>query len=1135
MSHIFYEPKSKQWVELTDEEAATPEAQAYNPIPYTSEEETKGIWPAMGVRKTQEGVLDAMPFRVPKGGAFTNIHAARAFKDVHPEAGEIEARVYDPTKKHELDWEFQPLSQVETRHKTGDFIATKGSIGAGVPFYENQKDAIQKQVAQKVKEGGFGVKDTAKAAGYNFLEGVSPFAGAIEAFPDARRTLDVERAYRDIDTPEYNADPYYVRTALGTVLPQIAGAATPTLATGGASALGQAVSKKLGAKAVESAATKSPGLLSKGFKLATDPTRTGLGAIGSQVAEYAPRVAKFGEKTPPMLRSLVRFGKPVATNAISASGDTALSEAVAGKARGEDRPISFSNLGVSAVLGGALGVPSGIRAAKAANSINNIRGEEATIKALEQSKSDDPNTADLLDRFGSTIEEAAKLKLAQERRLTPREGFQELGLHKPSDIEGRLKAYERDIANTEAVAQNEAVNTIPTIQRGLRKDIPEFTKAATEKQMHNYTRTPDEQGLMSNYQDTPEMVYDFANTLANTLDQPGAGRTRSDIEREVSSFVQEEGLVSPQQKLQKATGIPFEEPSLRAAISPLEGQGGVVPKTIPTRARNPQVQVPPAPFANPSKTIDQSFMPQNTVFEQLADETPLEGHRLRPDIPEEQWAAKRVGIPNKRTAALAEAVLRKQQQNMPEQFPVAAPLPTTGRVGGIPVPNDPVMGSRYGDKGLSPTYPSKDAGSFSAVPERSYSEADFVPYEKLHGLNMLGNKAWAERQTTRQTPYEVVAYDAVRKATRQILSRAFGSEWEQPQEAKKLALDLNDALMEALEIRQGTKARNVKLNVVTDAPKIVNLIKAMQKMANKVDSDVGDPDKAYIKARQLEEARNALKQTGLDTLEASIDIPGKTTAVSVDPAQALDAFNTKLGDHLNKIQEAVKKADSMSTDESYKKLHDIVRGDWKVLEELMSNVRQNDLNEMGQIMREYVMWNSFISNIPGLGTVGKTIGSLQMLSHGFKMLGRDKTHVRSSMLDNYVVSKNSQKIIERITKGLEDVEVEVDKVIRLRGLRQLGRTGTSGRDRGEDVDRNELSPKSRALVEALESSMQQEPVTAAVEPVKNKIDTEAERIVSSPPEQQAEEFTKMTESGQFTEEEIDQIAEKLEQYAPESP
>jgi hypothetical protein len=308
----------------------------------------------------------------------------------------------------------------------------------------------------------------------------------------------------------------------------------------------------------------------------------------------------------------------------------------------------------------------------------------------------------------------------------------------------------------------------------------------------------------------------------------------------------------------------------------------------------------------------------------------------------------------------------------------------------------------------------------------------------------------------------------------------------------------------------------------------------MKQMFHNIDSTVSDENARAINSQRLADASYALERAGLDTLISGIDIPTKKNAVVLDPAVALENFNAKLNEHMNKVYQFVIAAESRKTDENYKALSDIVRGDWKVLKELMSEVRENDLNEMGQVMREYVMWNSFIGNAPVLGSLGKTIGSLQMIMHGWNILKRDKAHVRSNMLDNYVIAKNADKLINRITEGLERVEAETDKAIRLYGLRQVGRVGTSGLDRREAVDKNDYSPESRALIEAFESSIALEPVPTA-EPVVNRIDTAVDRVINSPVEQQSEEFTRMMESGEFTEDELDQIAEKLEQYVSTPP
>lgn len=1125
MPYIFYSPKEKTWVEMTDEQAQSPEAQKYNPVPYTSEEEVKGMWPAMGLRKTGDAV-EALPFRVrgkTKSGAFTNIHAAQAFKDTYPDAGEIEARVYDPSTKWDLDWQFQPLPSIYAKHKSGEKIATKGNVGGGVPFYSSKEEAIKKQVEQKVKEGGFGAADTAKVAGWNLLEGVSPFGGVAEAFPSAREILDLERAYRKYEgTDEFgnpvNTDPYYLRTAGATVLPQIAGALAPLYPLSKA---------QKGSKLAQKVASKAGVLV--------DPTRTALEAAGKHLIPEAAKNYMTHKASPAITEWGARIA-PLAKGAVSGVGDTALTEAVTSKARGEEfsaDPLALAIGGVTGGLGSA--VPSLVKGRVAATR-NLLRGKEGVVEDLRKATSVTPEEQQAAAHFMDKLDEVQNTLLPTERGMPTKDipvdirdpeslvssGFRELGLQRPSMVQTRLNVYEEPAIRKDEEAQKVAEEFINAAKKGVSETIPEFTGAATATQKDLYTRLPGVPAMKSTYGSPVDAAADVRNGIATELRK--SGLTDAEAEIAAENYMRELNLEKSPAEQSRIAGIPLSEPSFRLGIPPVAGKSSYAGvSSIPSSFDAPIVKTKPYEYGVPKEPVDLSKVPSR--FDVLTQESgPLEGPALRRDVPEQEWGGvKPVNIPSRLAQKIAKKTMEQQ---------VTAPI-TPKNVyqeaieRKVPAYRDPLPHGGPAPSGYFTKY--SEAEPFAvARPKEGYHAEDAAIYERIHEINRQGNIELSERMGRRDTPLSKGQADAIRKATNTVMERAFGDQYAIPNRAKKAVLDVYDSLLGVLGKEKGGRLGDVKFNVKADAENLLNSLRATR-----------DFNPENVRSTELFSLSDAMQQlsevTDNDILRNAIQ-----NGRSEKPAEAVAAFNDLVIRYLDNMFDLISKSGDIRADETFKKLSKLVKEEYPKIQEAIKDVRENDLNDMGRVMREYVMWNSFAGNVPVLGVGARFMASLNMLSHFGQMTSRSKAHQASNMLDNIVLAKNIEKLKDHVERAAEQIISKAHRTERLMNLRQVGRLYAAKENEVRQELERQLTPEEKDFIDTYESMARD--IAASNQRIEQESQVQVQgvseliqRLENTPPEQQQSVFDGIMGSPDIPQEVKDALIREIESNVETSP
>jgi hypothetical protein len=514
------------------------------------------------------------------------------------------------------------------------------------------------------------------------------------------------------------------------------------------------------------------------------------------------------------------------------------------------------------------------------------------------------------------------------------------------------------------------------------------------------------------------------------------------------------------------------------------------------------------------------------VFDVLSDETPLTGGGPAPAAPQD--------FQSRLAAKMAERQLKKQQ-SQPTVFDVLGaegPLPSIARKksprpttmdqlsnnapieGGSAAPAAPaapqaamqvpsMVTSRPGSTWSIPqtnsfavntSGASPNVSSYPMANTKGYNiDADIVPYEKMHKIHQRGNIKWGELQGQRGTTYDKDTIDAARLSTRDILGRAFGDDFNIPQEAKRVAVEVEKMLKRVLNMDPDTPADSVALDVKRDAPLIIDAIKATKQMgmvaANK--ADINQQSQQY---RKLNNAIQDVNLKGLGGLKEGINVKTAATPTDLTPADNLYQFNEQLDGFMTDIAKAVEESNQLSTDASFVRLNKIVTEKWPAIEKLLQNVSTNDLNPMGALMREYVIWNSFIGNIPLLGTIGKGMGSLQMLVYGLtSILKQDRVHVKSNTLNDLVVAKNAEKLIQRIEEGVKKYQQDYERAVKLTGLRQMGRVTSSG------ADKERLPLDSQRMIDALERAEREELDRKESEPLPEINQTTPEKQASPAP------------------------------------
>jgi hypothetical protein len=1175
MDYTYYDSDTHKWVTIP--EAEKDQYKEAMPVPVNAD--TKSIFRGIGVRKVN-GALEALPFRV-KDKTFTNIHAAEAYKDQNKLEDEIQVRVFNGKDSKSVGYPFIPVSEVFKRKNDGEDVRTEGFLHDDIPVTGSRDEYISQQVKQKVKEGGFGAADTLKVLGTNVLKGVSPVAELVEMNPDIRNLMETHRAYSNVEKDEdgnpYNADPGYFRTIGETILPQALGAVSPW----GLSRLAQKVGPRVGGAAAKI-------LDNKVSQTVFNPTSSAIDLGGYAASKAAPTLSKVLPRTTgalktaseiPTVRKLGMAAAPVFKSSMSAVGDTILSDAVGDTARDEKISIDPLSTGISAGLGavpGLFGVRPGWKAGQALNEIHTAN--QLRAKMDERWKSD-PNTAQILDEGVESVERASQIDLPGDTPVPKDGGFNGEGTHLPSAIEARLKKYETSSEVPATEALKVAGEGIPQLQKGLRETLPEYTAAGSAAQKAAFSRVPDRYGIESSYPSAQKAIDELHEDLGNRIyegpdpQNPRAtGKTLPEARDEARNLLEAEGLVRSNPEISPA----------QQAVN--TANRGVTPsftstnpsKMVMSSAPNSVVNMPPSPLVPPVASAPAgnavyfpstvppapARQPAPTVFDALSDETPLTGGGPAPAAPQD--------FQSRLAAKMAERQLKKQQ-SQPTVFDdlgAEGPLPSPARKkpprpttmdqlsndapieGGGAAPAAPVApqaamqvpsmvtsrpGSTWGTPqtnsfAVNTSGASPNVSSYPMANTKGYNvDADIVPYEKMHALHQRKNVDWGNLQTANKTAYDKATIDASRISTREVLSRAFGNDFKVPQEAKHVALAVEDALKKGLAINPDTPASAISLDVARDAPLIINLIKAMEAM-KKNSVTPTNPNSLSRPSVELDAAAQGVSDIGLTGLARGIDVRGAVNKPSLAPALAMHRFNNELKTYLGDVATLLKKSETMKTDKAFVELNDIVKTKWPILEQLIKDVGINDLNPMGKLMREYVIWNSFVGNIPVLGPIGKGMGSLQMLIHGFSsILQQDSVHVASSSLDQLVIAKNADKLEKRILEGVKAMQSQFEKGVKLRGFRQIGRTATSGIDNKYEGQKKDLSGDSLALFDALEKAAQESadqikennPVTEPTQ--SDKVSEAFQRLVDAPEDQQEALYDSFMTNGTLTPEEISQL------------
>ena len=282
-----------------------------------------------------------------------------------------------------------------------------------------------------------------------------------------------------------------------------------------------------------------------------------------------------------------------------------------------------------------------------------------------------------------------------------------------------------------------------------------------------------------------------------------------------------------------------------------------------------------------------------------------------------------------------------------------------------------------------------------------------------------------------------------------------------------------------------------------------------------------------------------MQLSGYKGLREGIDTRVAGKPVDMSPVDVVTKFNQETQNFLTTLRTLVERQDTLKNDVNYKELKSIVDNKWSILEELTKDVTANDLNDMGRLMREYVIWNQFVSNIPGLGGIGKVISSLQMLSQSGSILSRDKTHIATSKLDSIWIAKHAQKLIAKFQNDLQRVQEEVEKATRLWNLRNVGRMVTAGGPSGEDTKDHKLPKDVQYIVDYMQDEYQkdiqaqaqaQESLPATETPApQNNVERVFNAILSAPIDQQEKVYDDALASGQLTEAEIEELNGKIQQ------
>lgn len=1178
--YAYYDVNAKQWVNVPEAEKDDPK---YKDITLTEVDETTGKpFSGIGLRRVNnqgKEEVQPVPFKVGRK-TFTDINSAIAEKITSGSKDPIEVRVYEPNtinpiertgffdrgprlgedvREFKSEHPYKPVKEVLERAKKGEGIATLGKVSNTIPSYKNRQEFIDAKVSEKVKNKGFGKADTAKVMAANFVEGISPFAGAIEAIPPVRNLMDINRAYNAVEPPEgqegYNADPWYLRSAFTTVLPQGLGAVASWGVSSLAGKTGTNVGKGL-ANVVNSRSAQ--GFLNPTSGLINEVAKPAVSALAKKVAEKSPRLAKLGGSLSgiPLARQATRAAAPIVKNAVTSAGDTVISDLTADEARGDTLGVDPKSLLYSAGLGGVFGIPGAVAGWKSGSALNTVDQSKNLRTALDENLGKDENTKNLLNEAVDTVEEASAIDLPGEVKTPPRAGFSDLGIHAPSDIGARLDHYQGRIDQKSAEAVPIAERAVPLIQKGLRETIPEYTAAGSAAQKAAFSRVPDRYGIESSYPSAQKATDDLYEDLGTRIyegpdsDNPRAtGKTLPEARDTARGLLESEGLmrsnpdISPAQQAVN-TANRGATPSF-TATNPS--------KTVMSGAPNSVVNMPPArdPLVAPNKPVDFSFQDTPTKWETL--DTPLTGSRLRDQVLEgEEAGVKPVAGMNRLAQKYAKRVIDTTPP-APQEIPPIPAKDLTGRDApeasmqadgvawsGAKQPKslfDPyIQSSPLGAPVASP------AGSYPMANTKGYNiDADIVPYEKIHNIHQRGNIEWGDLQVQRGTTYDKAAIDAARLSTRGILGRAFGDDFNIPQEAKRVAVEVEKRLKSILNMDPDTPADRVALDVKRDAPLIIDAIKATKQMgmvaANK--ADIHQQSQPY---RKLNNAVQEVNLKGLGGLKEGINVKTAATPTDMTPADNLYQFNEQLDGFMTDITKVVEESNQLSTDASFVRLNEIVTKKWPAIEKLLQNVSTNDLNPMGALMREYVIWNSFIGNIPLLGTIGKGMGSLQMLVYGLtSILKQDRVHVKSNTLNDLVVAKNAEKLIQRIEEGVKKYQQDYERAVKLTGLRQMGRVTSSG------ADKERLPLDSQRMIDALERAEREEigrkkseqrpevnqttPVVASTAPTAtpttvargNRVSEAFQQLNNTSEDQQIALYDSFITNGTLTPEEISQL------------
>ena len=953
------------------------------------------------------------------------------------------------------DSEYPPYALGKYNHKT---LTAK-----------DEKDYYEKEAQRRSDKGGLGVGTRAQTVGQNFVKGMLPpvglFSGKVSE-PLQEWTRDNENLTREYNKIPGN-NPYRSGTILTEGIPQVAG----NLASG------------LGAGSLEKAGLKGAAI---GLESAMQPTS----ALAKAASKYlVPDVVKKGAASAAgKVSSAIPFTSVKAAgslagatgkNFLSAAGDTAIANVADKVGRGDE--ISTEELGKSALIGGAAGgllggIAKGVNAYMKSGRIIELDKVKNYIREIEDTLSTfsgkDGSVSPELQKFREgidQIEKATKITLRDE--LLPDKEMLH-GAHLPSMVESRLKTEQTKIDTLEQDIYDKAHPFSQEITTALSETMPAFYKNASERQRFNWSRSPDEYGVKSSYQDPREAVADFSNTYKKQLYEAGTGQPKEEVGREAEQMLLDENLYS-----KTPEGDIYRRPSQY----PVENSGKPTIDQYPTDKPSDIVNVPPRGYDIPtSKPIESELfpgkngyldLPPEKVPDYLYESPPVE--YPQPVSPPMEFPVKGMGKNDSRLAQKAmEIANAKKQQAAAGIVPPQTKFPVNGNnleiTGQAPrQPNPYLTESPYlknpelirPSNALGVNYLSTNAASLPLTPKNTYPATTFDTYDSLMRIFQEGNVRYAKNAEIRQVSVNAKADDVSRKASRAVLSRAFGDEFAIPNAAKRLVKDLEENLRGVSSISDKVSPSDIVANP-SYAKGLVDAAKATAEMdpnrlLQAANAELGPiNNKGYLELEQMKNIAPRMPDS-LGNLEVAVKnveqnkkliedstFAGSTSGLplpDVSKSNNILYFNQRLGALINDVKDAAYAWNERKTDKDYVALKSIVDKHWGPVMSALGRVRANDLGESGRIFRESVLWSSYVGNVPGLGTVGRLMSALNMAKYATRSGAKGDFTVKYQPLDAVVQAKNIDKFKNAIIDKYERYAQAIDTAEKLANLRGLGR------------------------------------------------------------------------------------------------